>query len=1098
MSSRAITLYIDGKPADISTDSLVLLNYTASDLSNPAAVKNTYSQQVNLPATAKNDAIFSSIYRADHRTVLGDANSFNPLVRTPFAIYDNTGAILESGYLKLNTINNKDGVRTYVATLYGGLGSFFYSLAYDEKDNALSLGDLPLLSDDPDEKIDFRITRDTVAKAWARLKNPNASNYDDRQFDAVNFAPAYNGLPEGEFDASKGIGRPGQVGGLTSKDENGKPYTIYGPEGVALYDFGGDFTEWEMKDLRSYLQRPVVSVKALIEGIVRYAAARGFSVDLDPAWFSNQNPYYQRAWMTLRQLAGRSVPELASETLPLTGDGVTHESTSPLNRFIYVPLTPTIQEQGAEVTVKCKPLPIIQLVDDPENIVLLNVASVPNSDSVGMMMFVQVQLLDAQTNVVGASKIMVCMSSKVGSRTASEWAANTILEGCLQRYGVDETIYLYPLTRENASSLRFLYTGLKDVEVTANNAVSARLCIEPRTIMRRNGYSLTMDRLQCIPVDPTSTKLSNVAYWGSTVADATLEYHTPAQYRSGVRVTQEALFADTMSPMEFLLSYTKTFGLHYLYDTARKRVQILTRNTLYSSRNTVDLQQRIDRSKEIKTTPIPMTAKWLEFAPASVDGEFAEYYRTKYGREYGVQKINTGYDFDANTSQVLDGSKFNGGPEVLERSTYYLSVQNTTASRIPAPTVNGKATYKLYRTDETGDRQSIDIDYPNPTGNGFQGFTYFNANHGYDGVTKLQCHGADNSTTDGAGILLFHRGLASEDPSASGDPAALNAYKDFMLTDDSQAMYELAGKPCWELSTGLSAADMPAFGRFDLEGVIIQRSMEFGIPAELDNPVIAVGENTSVYERFWAKYIADRNNVDTRVCTAYVDLRGMQPGPEMLRDFYYFDGAIWLLNKIANYSLTTPGTTQCEFVKVQDQSSYTEGQLLDKAGFDIQLSLRTDGTNLYVATSRPLEAGEGVVVMTRGAGRVAWQSTNPNRTRDYHYSTKRWHIPHHPATINTDGKISLRSTGRYNGLRWHFKTDKQGRRFVHIYKANNSTGFGYKAGNILDKAVTFAVAVVTVEVWKDIEELSNRCYFESRCHVRGNALTQEFVVTKTL
>ena len=43
---------------------------------------------------------------------------------------------------------------------------------------------------------------------------------------------------------------------------------------------------------------------------------------------------------------------------------------------------------------------------------------------------------------------------------------------------------------------------------------------------------------------------------------------------------------------------------------------------------------------------------------------------------------------------------------------------------------------------------------------------------------------------------------------------------------------------------------------------------------------------------------------------------------DLFRDFYYFDGSIWALNKIMNHSLTTYGDTKCEFVKVQDIGNY--------------------------------------------------------------------------------------------------------------------------------------------------------------------------------
>ena len=286
---RKISLYIGGKLADLSTDALVQMNYTAEDLSDPAIVKNSYSQQITLPATRNNDAIFGGIFRADRRTLSGNGigTSFSPLVRTPFAIYDEAGELLESGYIKLDSITAKGVSPAYVITLYGGLGSFFYTLSYDDEGNEMTLGNLPLL-DNAEEQIEFTINKETVGAAWAALRAGTAG-----QWQAVNFAPAYNGFPDGGFSADKAVGNPIDVGGTEVTYVGDKTYRPISKN--ALFDLGEDFTEWQTKDLRSYLQRPAVSVKSLIAGISRFAAARGFALDLDPAFFSAANPYYADA-----------------------------------------------------------------------------------------------------------------------------------------------------------------------------------------------------------------------------------------------------------------------------------------------------------------------------------------------------------------------------------------------------------------------------------------------------------------------------------------------------------------------------------------------------------------------------------------------------------------------------------------------------------------------------------------------------------------------------------------------------------------------------------------------------------------------------------
>ena len=54
-----------------------------------------------------------------------------------------------------------------------------------------------------------------------------------------------------------------------------------------------------------------------------------------------------------------------------------------------------------------------------------------------------------------------------------------------------------------------------------------------------------------------------------------------------------------------------------------------------------------------------------------------------------------------------------------------------------------------------------------------------------------------------------------------------------------------------------------------------------------------------------------------------MNLAGLKVGHDLFRRFYYFDGAVWALNKITNYSATTWDLTECEFVKVQDAANYT-------------------------------------------------------------------------------------------------------------------------------------------------------------------------------
>lgn len=941
---RTIRLYIGDAEADLSTDSLVQMNYKADDLNNPAVVKNSYSQQVTLPSTRNNDAIFGMMFRADRKTTAGSGGTgpaFSPLVRTPFSIYSEAGELLESGYMKLDSVTNKNGRVSYGVTLYGGLGSFFYTLSYDDEGNELTLADLPLLSDDSEDKIEFTINKETVAEAWAALRAGTAGPWQ-----VVNFAPAYNGLPEGDFSADVGVGNPADVGGETSYSDGSN---VYRPiNNNALYDLGEEFTEWQTKDLRSYLQRPVFSVKGMIAAIGRYAASKGFTLNLDGSFFNSENEAYEKAWVTLPLLTTYEQDEESGEW-EVSG----YKRSIDVQAGIYgsgisANMSPGNTRPEAMVTVTVKPalnFAVSIASTTPDINTYLNVEIFNRtSDTLGIILFEQLQLLDNEGNIVSSSPMQVYSSySLYDGMNGMDLMNMSPMPGADKSKGANLVICGKLDTISTPFSLSYAIPEAFLQELTATSISVSRAIV--RVWVRRVSYVIEYigDKINTTfslsyndgPIVVSQSEPIGIFEYPKLIAatnyslneeGGSLSYVIDAQLHSDSKITQSIMLSDTMTPAEFLLSYSKTFGLSYTYDKGSKTVSLLTRNSLYTE-DVVDIEDRIDRSKDIKTTPLVSESKWLSFASGEAEGDFVEFYRKKYGREYGDQKVNTGYDFNADTNDVLESVEFTGGAEVLEKSIYYNNITSPTGvlsgrTRICSTFLNGSASYKLYLNGSDKDN-SVDLEGITPDATAT--ITPFNVPlPAYDIIPKLQCHTDDGSATDGKGILLFLRG------SIADDEAATTAYARFIITDDSSAMYDLNGGPCWELSEGIDAGDMPIFGRHWMNGNEIEQTMDFGIPAEIDIPNLSVNSEASIYTRYWQKYIEDMYNVDTRICSAYVDFRGIQVGEELLRKFFFFDGAIWRLNGISNYSLTTVGTVQCEFVKVMDMSAYTNGQQLDR------------------------------------------------------------------------------------------------------------------------------------------------------------------------
>jgi hypothetical protein len=154
---------------------------------------------------------------------------------------------------------------------------------------------------------------------------------------------------------------------------------------------------------------------------------------------------------------------------------------------------------------------------------------------------------------------------------------------------------------------------------------------------------------------------------------------------------------------------------------------------------------------------------------------------------------------------------------------------------------------------------------------------------------------------------MFYDGMADANVTVTDDTAK-------MLSDNE-------GTPCWILTVPTTPIQIARFVRFNES-----HSLDLGTPREIDIPNASYPSSGTIYARGWQAYIADRYDVDTKVVRCFVDLRGVQVNENLLRNFYVFDNALWVLNKITNYTMTSYTTTECEFVKVKDKNSYTNGQ----------------------------------------------------------------------------------------------------------------------------------------------------------------------------
>lgn len=293
-------LYINGKLIDFELEPTFPVTYQQEDFSNPTIIKNSFSKTIKIDGTDNNNRIFGEIYNLDREQLYQfntyDGAYFNPSKRTPFELYKNA-ELLESGYMQLTDISIKDKKITYNITLYGGLGDFFYSLMYNEDGEKRTLADLWYKLDaDKETELDFNINKDFVKASWDKLANGAQGATIN---DLIAFAPAYNGLYSDFSNNTFCVNTYNSELFNTDNSitDNNVQYTTY--EGYKLAKTSKDFTEWEVRDLRSYMQRPAIKVSKLLDAIFDEDNNGGYKVKKDDKFFNSNNPYYNSAYMAL-------------------------------------------------------------------------------------------------------------------------------------------------------------------------------------------------------------------------------------------------------------------------------------------------------------------------------------------------------------------------------------------------------------------------------------------------------------------------------------------------------------------------------------------------------------------------------------------------------------------------------------------------------------------------------------------------------------------------------------------------------------------------------------------------------------------------------
>lgn len=869
---QEVSLFIGNKEVEFTTPPEILYNYTETDLRNPTVIKNSYSKTITIDGTPNNNALFGEIWNLERVQIYGEGvsgPSFNPLQKADFKIYVN-GELYESGYVKLNDITNKGGRVQYEISLFGGLGTFFYNLSYTHNEAGETVGPDKLQLKDLNFYFpkgvqqegmvtdwDFIINKDTVFDAWKEWYGTSQTGdavidrpytYDAKHYKwryIMNFAPTLNGIPE-NFGADKVlINHPESFNGFTNSSDG------YGTvDGFALGTAAEKMTCDQTFDMRSYLQRPVISMRAIIDACTYPENNGGYEVKLGEHFFNDANPYYTDTWMTLPLL--NNMENVMQAESAITASTMTAQDGGYLINFTV----PTgMQLNNCDLTLDITYNLSTGYTNCPENLYTntyytgdpsVFTFDVKYWKKVGCVLL-QLIAYDEENTVLAESNVVSLQSTKPTGNDLSNafsaykkvWAEATpsgvevpnisTHYGRFTNSGSTSPQKYYWVNDEDGNSKGVTFSFLQPIQGFHHLFLKV-LTPTRESRQTRNGalllkkYSPTTyrwDPFGLFDTERTRTLSSfnivevmsigkYVGQYGYEIRDLNAITETYEGFFSGQKITKDKLLATDNTPAQYLIDYCKLFGLYFYRDASEKSsdpetypngvIHILDRAEFYNftkriedglyntwedlKPEVVNLEKLIDRSREIKITPQIPATKWYNFNVEQLESDAEDKYFGTYEVPYGLKRVNTGYNFDAEATDVYDGNLFRGAPMVQEKDKYFYAP----VDGCPVYAYNGFK-YNLFKGGGDG-YDSTELDGPK------SGFTKVAINSdglvGYDTFPKVQLHGPDNKAIDGDGVLLF--GFKP-----NGTP--LNSGVTYFVSDDIDAMGTLNDEtPCWVMT----------------------------------------------------------------------------------------------------------------------------------------------------------------------------------------------------------------------------------------------------------------------------------------------------------
>ena len=932
-----LELYIGNIKADLTGQESILTQKTRTDYTNPTIVKNSFTKTVTLPGTKANNFIFNFLWKLDR---VQDTEDFNPSRRIPFTLIEN-GNLIESGYIKLDKINKTYNKVSYDCTLFGELGNILYELSYrvDEETEEiipLTLGDLDYNMKTPSGDIDFTISLDLVQKGWEHL---DYTDQDDSGYNTFNFAVCSNGVPKADnFDPKKMmtsvIGsdyntRKASViwDGVayartefpTSKTVDDVQYSYIDTmlsrmdpsENLALIEMDNGISCIEARDFRSYLQRPILRLKAVFEAIGRYLNEHlGWTLDMTDKFFTEEE--FLNSWITLSMLYEIN-PKVETGTR-FTQKELLSNTSSPASYLVSycksygIYIEPDIQSK----TLRLSRLPRF-FIDEGENLIIdqsqqMEITPLSFDKSAFTFDFAEgdgyfLKKYKETYGVAYGSK-RVNTGYKFDASVAPyitnnifKTAADTIDQSGYLHYNYDGGIFNsnnaneypiavgamakapkyslfrvdsnhHPIFNDDGTVDKYEAEMSRNVSAsTPDNLWGYMYVANNWSGLRKDVYQDTVARLQ----------FHNEKGEATDGKDVLIRYNGMVRAHAGQCRSYDSTYQEMKSENTKFFDYTDSVG-------GLGVVKYLISDDIYVVKSVLGTNCYYD-------IPAPADSPYVQF----------------------VKRIDEVPTFNR---VKIDYGSFYYCPSERHDNWFGASV-----TRVNSATTNFDG------------QEYITMNYPDTNSYIYWNFANYTKNHKYFIISKML-----------SSLSKYYLGFNSNEKLYSYATAGIpGSYRNWKLTAAVVSSTATANKFRPRLSgpgtlniawytvidltrlglENLTAEEGIKFFKFDQYNnygtpYFVTQTLDFGVSREIGIPATIVLPNSDIYNRIWSRYISDVYSINTRIIKGRVYLPNIQ---DSFRKFYYYDNATWILSSIQDWNNETKLCTGT-FTKVNDKQNY--------------------------------------------------------------------------------------------------------------------------------------------------------------------------------